>query len=143
MPSFCLLGRLDTVDVIGKLIGEVATGDSGVRPSACRIDVPYTTARDWVRRFARRAALLAAGFAAVVVEVSGVAPVLAAELPVQALVAIGAAYDAVRCRAGPALAGVWAFASVVTGGRLLATTTDPLWFVLGRRRFIPPVPQEC
>jgi len=140
VPSFCLLGRLDVVDDIGELIAEVVRGDTGVRPPAERINVPHTTARDWVRRFARRAAVLAAGFAAVVVEVSGIAPTLTAELPRLALEAIEAAFDTVRCRAGPALSGMWSFASLVTGGGLLATTTNPPWFVLGRRRFIPPVP---
>jgi hypothetical protein len=75
------------------------------------------------------------------VEVSGLAPVLAVELPRQALEAIEAAFDIVRCRGGPALWGKWSFASLVTGGRLLATTTNPPWFVLGKRRFIAPVPQ--
>lgn len=141
VPSFCLVGRLDTVEVIGELIAEVVKGDCGVRPPAERIDVPHTTARDWVRRFARSAAVMAAGFAAAVVEVSGLAPALAVELPRQALEAIEAAFDIVRCRGGPALSGMWTFASLVTGGRLLATTTNPPWFVLGKRRFIAPVPQ--
>ena len=140
VPSFCLVGRLDTVEVVGELIAEVMKGDAGVRPPAESIDVPHTTARGWVRRFARRAAVLAAGFAATVVEVSGLAPVLAHQLPRQALEAIEAAFDVVRCRGGPALVGMWAFASLVTGGHLLGTTTNPPWFVLGRRRFIPPVP---
>lgn len=141
VPSFCLVGRLDVVEVIGELIAEVVNGDGGVRPPAERADVPHTTARDWVRRFARRAAVLAAGFSAVVVEVSGLAPTLPVELPGLAMASIAAAFDAVRCRGGPALGGMWAFASLVTGGALLATTTDPPWFVLGRRRFIAPVPQ--
>jgi hypothetical protein len=143
VPSFCLVGRLDTVEVIGELIADVVSGDGGVRPPAGRIDVPHTTARDWVRRFARRAAVLAAGFSAVVVEVSRVAAVLRFELPRLALEAIEAAFDTVRCRGGPALGGTWVFASLVTGGALLATTTNPPWFVLGRRRFIPPVPHDC
>ena len=143
VPSFCLVGRLDVVEVIGGLIAEVVRGDVGVRPPAERIDVPHTTARDWVRRFARRAAALAAGFAAAAVQVSGLAPALSHPLPRLALETIGAAFEAVRCRGGPALSGMWAFASLVTGGALLATTTDPPWFVLGRRRFIAPVPHEC
>lgn len=140
VPSFCLVGRLDVVEVIGELIAEVVKGAGGVRPPAERIDVPHTTARDWVRRFARRAAVVAAAFAAAVVEVSGLAPALAFELPRQALEAIEAAFDAVRCRGRPALSGMWTFASLVTGGGLLATTTNPPWFVLGKRRFIAPVP---
>ena len=141
VPSFCLVGRLDVVEVIGELIAEVVKGDAGVRPPAERVDVPHTTARGWVRRFARRAAVLAAVFAAAAVEVSGIAPALAHQLPRLALEAIGAAFDAVRCRGGPALVEMWTFASLVTGGRLLGTTTNPPWFILGKRRFIAPVPQ--
>lgn len=141
VPSFCLVGRLDVVEVVGELIAEVVGGGRGVRPPAKRIDVPHTTARDWVRRFTRRAGLLAAVFAAAVVEVSGIAPALTFELPRQALEAIEAAFDAVRCRGGPALAGLWTFAGLVTGGGLLGTTTNPPWFVLGKRRFIAPVPK--
>ncbi|MGH8920740.1 MAG: DUF6431 domain-containing protein [Actinomycetes bacterium] len=141
IPSFCLVGRLDAVGVIGGVMAQVLRGETSVQVAAERIDVPHTTARDWVRRFTRRAAVLAAGFAAVVVEVSGLAPVLAFELPGQALEAIEAAFAAVDARAGPALVGMWSFAGLVTGGGLLATTTNPPWFVLGKRRFIPPVPQ--
>ncbi len=140
VPSFCLVGRLDVVEVSGELIAEVVKGDAGVRPPAERVDVPHTTARDWVRRFVERAAGLAAAFAAAAVEVSGIAPLLLHQLPRLALEAIETAFDAVRCRGGPALSGMWTFASLVTGGGLLATTTNPPWLVLGRRRFIAPVP---
>lgn len=142
VPSFCLVGRLDVVEVVGEVIGEVIGSGRGVRPPADRVDVPHTTARDWVRRFSRCAEVLAAGFAALVVEVSGKAATLAFEPARQALEAIKAAFEAVRCRAGPDLVGQWALASLVTGGRLLATNTNPPWFVLGNRRFIPPVPDN-
>ena len=78
VPSFCLVGRLDVVEVIGEVVAAVVGGE-GVRPVAARADVPHTTARGWVRRFARRAAMLAAAFEAAVVEVSGLAPVLVVE----------------------------------------------------------------
>lgn len=139
VPSFCLVGRLDVVEVIGEVVAAVAGGE-GVRPVAVRRDIPHTTARDWVRRFARRAAMLAVGLSAVVVEVSGVAPVLAVEPVGRALGAISSAFDAVRSRAGPALPGLWPFAAVVTGGRLLAANSDPLSLVIGRRRLIALVP---
>jgi hypothetical protein len=35
---------------------------------------------------------------------------------------------------------LWPFAALVTGGRLLAANSDPLWIVIGKRRFIAPVP---
>jgi len=139
VPSFCLVGRLDVVEVIGEVVAAVVGGE-GVRPVAVRADVPHTTARDWVRRFARRAAMLSAGFAAVVVELSGLASVLSVDPAGGALGAIASAFAAVRSRAGPALGGLWPFAALVTGGRLLVANSDPLSLVLGRRRFIAPVP---
>lgn len=140
VPSFCLVGRLDVIEVIGGVVAAVVGDGEGVRPVAARADVPHTTARDWVRRFARRAAVLAAGFSAVVVEVSGLAPVLPIGPARRALAAIASAFATVRSRAGPAVGGLWSFAALVTGGGLLATNSDPLWFILGRRRLIPPVP---
>lgn len=140
VPSFCLVGRLDVVEVIGEVVAAVVGEGVGVRPVAARLNVPHSTARDWVRRFARRAAMLAAGFAAVVVEVSGLAPALGVEPARRALHAMASAFAAVRSRAGAGLPGLWPFAALVTGGRLLGTNSDPLWFVIGRRRFIPPVP---
>ena len=140
VPSFCLVGRLDVVEVIGEVVAAVVGAGEGVRPVAARADVPHATARDWVRRFTGRAAMLAAGFAAVVVEVCGLAPELPAEPAGRALGAIALAFTAVRSRAGPGLGGMWPFAGLVTGGRLLAANSDPLWFVIGRRRFMPPVP---
>lgn len=140
MPSFCLVGRLDVAEVVGAVITEVVDGPSGVRPVAARVDVPHTTARDWVRRFAVRAAVLTAGFAALAVELTGVAPMLGGELAAHALEAIDAALAAACVRAGPWVPARWAFAALVTGGRLLATNTNPPWSVFGSRRFIPPVP---
>lgn len=142
VPSFCLVGRLDEVEVIGAVLAAVVAEARGVRPVAEEADVPHTTARDWVRRFCRRAALLGAAFAAVVVEVAGLAPSLSAPWAVaeHALRAIRCAFAAVAARAGPALASLWCFVALVTGGRLLATNTNPLSIVLGRRRLIVPVP---
>lgn len=142
VPSFCLLGRLDGVEVIGAVITAVVGEARGVRPVSEDADVPHTTARDWVRRFARRAALIGAAFAAVAVEVSGVAPSASASpsLAEHALGAIGDAFAAVAARAGPALASLWCFVAQLTGGGLLATNTNPLSIVLGRRRLIVPVP---
>ncbi|MGH8543308.1 MAG: helix-turn-helix domain-containing protein [Gammaproteobacteria bacterium] len=140
LPSFCLVGRLDVGEVIGEVIAAVVGDGVGVRPVARRVDVPHTTAGDWVRRFGRRAGLLAAAFAAVVVELSGWAPRLPTAPARLALAAICCAFGAARARAGPALPGLWDFAALVSGGRLLAANSDPLWLVVGRRRFIPPDP---
>ncbi len=139
VPSFFLVGRLDVVEVIGGVVGDVVARGVGVRPAAARVDVPHSTARDWVRRFVQRAAMLAAGFSAVVVEVSGLALRLGVEAA-GALDAVASAFAAVCSRAGPELGGLWPFAAVVTGGRLLAANTDPLSLIIGRRRFMPPIP---
>jgi hypothetical protein len=142
VPSFCLVGRLDAVEVIGAVLAGVVGEARGVRPVAEEADVPHTTARDWVRRFCRRAARLGAAFAAVAVEVAGLAPSLQASqsLAEHALGAIRQAFVAVSARAGPALPSLWGFVALITGGRLLATNTNPLSIVLGRRRLIVPVP---
>ena len=142
VPSFCLVGRLDVVEVIGAVLTAVVVEARGVRPVAEEADVPHTTARDWVRRFCRRAPLVGAAFAAVVVEVAGMAPSLGAPRTMahHALAVIDAAFAAVSARAGPALPSLWGFVALVTGGRLLATNTNPLSIVLGRRRLIVPVP---
>lgn len=140
VPSFCLPGRLDGVEVIGAAVGAVVGGGEGVRPVAARLDVPYTTARGWVRRFARRAAVLVAALSAVTVELCGWAPVLPVEPTAAALAAITAAFTAMVARAGPEPLGLWPFAGLVTGGALLAANTDPLSIILGNRRFMAPVP---
>jgi hypothetical protein len=140
LPSFCLVGRLDVGEVIGEVVAGVVGDGGGVRPVATRVEVPHTTARDWVRRFARRAGVVAAGFAALVVELSGWAPRLPAGAARGALAAIRLAFSAARARAGPVLPGLWGFAALVSGGRLLAANSDPLSIVLGKRRFMPPVP---
>ena len=142
VPSFCLVGRLDDVEVIGGVLTAVVGGATGVRPAAGEADVPHTTARDWVRRFCCRAALIGAAFAAVAVEVAGLVPPLAAPRTMahHGLGSIDRAFAAIRSRAGPALPSLWGFVALVTGGGLLATNTNPLSIVLGRRRLIVPVP---
>ena len=141
VPSFCLVGRLDVVEIVGEVIDGVVDGASGVRAVAARVGVPHTTARDWVRRFGRRAAVLAAGFAALAVEWCGWAPTLGGGgSDRRALAAVDAAWAAARSRVGRSVPARWTFAGLVTGGRLLGTNTNPPWSVFGRRRFMPPVP---
>jgi hypothetical protein len=41
---------------------------------------------------------------------------------------------------GWAASGRWRFASAVSGGAVLAANTVSPFYVLGRRRFMPPVP---
>lgn len=140
VPAFCLVGRLDVVESVGEAISAVVVGGVGVRPVARRVDVPHTTARDWLRRFRARAEMLVAGFSALAVEVSGGPPDLPARADRAALAAIVWAWAAAVSRAGSGVGDLWVFVSLVTGGMLLAANTDPPWLVFGRRRLMPPVP---
>jgi hypothetical protein len=140
IPDFCLVGRLDVVDTVGETVRAVVVSSRPVGSVADEIDVPYTTARDWLRRFRRRAALLAAGFASLVVEIGGMAPRLADEAARAAVGAVDWAWTAARLRSPCVARSCWMLASLVTGGRLLAANSDPPWTVLGNRRWIPPVP---
>jgi len=140
VPAFCLVGRLDVVDSVGVAVTAVVAGQVGVRPVAQRLDVPHTTARGWLRRFRERAAMLAAGFSAVAVELSGGAPDLPTGADGAALAAMSWAWAAAVSRAGSGVGDLWVFVSLVTGGALLAANTDPPWLVFGRRRLMPPIP---
>ncbi len=140
LPAFVLAWRLDTAETAGAVIAGVAGGLCGSRPAAERADVPHTTARGWVRRFGTRAPELGVAFAALAVELGG-EPVRPAADPGRfALAAITAAFGAAAALPGWAGLGVWRFASSVCGGRLIAANTTSPWLVVGRRRFMPPVP---
>ncbi len=140
LPAFVLAWRLDVAETVGTVIAEVAGGRCGVRPAAARAGVPHTTARGWVRRFAGRGGVLGVAFAALAVELGGQAIRPAGEAGRFALAAIGEAYDAATGLPGWLAAGLWRFVSSVTGGRLIAANTGSPWLIVGRRRFMPPVP---
>jgi hypothetical protein len=140
LPAFVLAWRLDAAEAVGTVITAVAGGGCGARPAAARLGVPYTTARGWCRRFAARAPELGVAFAALAVELGGDVVRPPAEPGRFALAAITAAFDAAGCLPGWAVLAVWRFASAVTGGRLIAANTISPWLIVGRRRFMPPVP---
>lgn len=140
VPSFCAVGRLDVIDTIGAVITAVVDGPRGVRPAASAFDVPHATARDWVRRFSRRASQLAAAFAALFVELSGLAPRPPAGAEVASLWLMKIAWAEARGRHGTAIASLWAFVNLVCGGEVLVATTDPLSTMGGNRRFMTRVP---
>ena len=71
LPAFVLARRLDAAGDAGAVIGQVAAGECGVRPAAARVQVPYTTARGWVRRFTARAGELAVSFPALAADLGG------------------------------------------------------------------------
>ena len=60
--------------------------------------------------------------------------------PAYAISAIRAAFAAASALPGWASVGLWRFVSSVSGGRLIATNTDSPYLVVGKRRFMPPVP---
>jgi hypothetical protein len=140
LPAFVLAWRLDTAETIGAVIAEVAGGGCGVRPAAVRAGVPHTTARGWVRRFGARASELGIAFAALAVELGGEAVRPPAGADRFALTAITAAFGAAAGLPGWLAAGLWRFASSVSGGRLIAVSTTSPWLIVGGRRFMPPVP---
>jgi hypothetical protein len=142
LPAFVLAGRLDVVETIGAVIEAVVEGPGGARPAAGAVEVPHTTARGWLRRFAARSAGLSMAFAAVTVEVGGDVVAAVGDAARQTLAAIGAAFEAVGALVGWGVLGRWRFVSAVSGGRLLATNTNTPYLVVGRRRFMAPVPLE-
>ena len=141
VPSFLLVGRLDVVETVGVVLETVTEGVSGARPAAARVDVPATTARDWVRRFAGRAAVLWSGFAALTIELGGdIAPRRSAGMVVATIGVMRSAHRTAVARHDVLTGGLWGFVSVVSGGMLIRSNTDPPWRVFGSRRFIPPIP---
>ena len=140
LPAFVLAWRLDAAEAVGTVITGVGCGACGVRPAAARLEVPYTTARGWCRRFTARGLELGVAFAALAVELGGEPVRPAAAAGRFALAAIGAAFAAACGLPGWAGLGLWRFASAVTGGRLIAANITSPWLVVGRRRFMPPVP---
>lgn len=141
LPAFALLKRLDVTETVGAAIEAVLEGRSGVRPAARALGVPHTTVRGWLRRFAERASALTISFAAVAFELGAVGPSgLTLSGPSSAVAALGRAFTSASALPGWGVLGAWRFSSVVSGGRLLAANTISPYLVIGRRRFMPPVP---
>ena len=138
LPSFVLCGRLDLVDRIGAVLEEVAEGRP-VGRAAAGVGIARSTVRGWVGRFAERAGMLVVSFSALSVELSGEVVRPVREEVRFALFAIRAAFTAASKLPGWLSVGCFGFASAVTGGRLLSTNTNAPLFVVGKRRFIPPV----
>ena len=138
LPAFVLARRLDAAESAGAVISQVTGGVCGVRPAAAAAGVPYTTARDWVRRFAARAGELAVSFSALCVELGGEVVRLQPGRCRFAVTAIAAAFTAAAGLPGWTALGAWRFASAVTGGSLLAANASSPWLIIGRRRFMPP-----
>jgi Domain of unknown function (DUF6431) len=126
LPGFVTWGRLDAVEVIGVAV-ETMCGGVGMRRVAEDLGLSHTTVRDWRRRFARRAELLAVGFSRFCVALGGLVPRLWGHPERVALAAAAAAWEAARRRFGDGVGGLWRLASAVVGGHLISTNTDPPW----------------
>jgi hypothetical protein len=126
LPGFVTWGRLDAVEVIGPAL-ETMCGGAGMRRMADRLGLAHTTVRDWWRRFARRAELLAVGFSRFCVAVGDLAPRLSGRAEAVAVAAATAAWSAARRRFGDGVGSRWRLANAVVGGHLLSTNTDPPW----------------
>ncbi len=85
-----------------------------------------------------RAPGLGAGFAGLAVELGGEPARPCADAGQFALAALSDAFEAAAGLPGWLAVGCWRFASSVSGGRLIAAST--IFLVVGRRRFMPPVP---
>jgi hypothetical protein len=119
----------------------VAGGSRGVRPVAAAIEVPHTTARDWVRRFRERAARLWSVFASLSVELGGDVEAVVSKRTLSSVIGVMVcAHRAVVARHEVLAPPLWGFVSLVCGGMLIRSNTDPPWRVFGSRRFIPPIP---
>ena len=123
LPSFLLERRLDVVEVIGEGLRR-SVGGEGLPKIAVDLGRPYSTVRDWRRRHRVRAEELVMELAARVVELGGKVPKLSGAMEQSALVLLAVARNAATRRL-KGVAGVWAFTTLVTGGRWLARTTSP------------------
>ena len=83
---------------------------------------------------------LSIAFAALTVELGGEVVAGIGDAGGQAVAAIGTAFEAARELAGWDGIGRWRFASAVSGGGLIGTNTNTPYLIVGRRRFMPPVP---
>jgi hypothetical protein len=139
IPSFLLMRRFDSAGVIGAALARSVSG-TGLRTVATAIDVPHTTVRGWRWRFRARAPVLAAGFGSLAVALGGAALALSANADAAGLEALAGAWDQARRRFGDTVPPLFAFASIVSGGALLATNTTPPWAGLLGGHWMPPLP---
>jgi hypothetical protein len=125
LPDVCLARRRYVVEVIGEAL--LSVGREGYRRVGERLGVPGETVRDWRRRFASRAELIAGHFLRWGRALDASLDPLAGQdsLVGDALEAIGVCTrvaSLVLARRVP-----WSWVSALTGGGLLAINTEPPW----------------
>ncbi len=125
LPNLLAVGRFDSVEVMGGAVAGMAVGSTAGQISR-ETGLPYTTVRDWRRRFESRAKLLSAGLLAAAVALGDLVPLLPLDEVEAAIRAVSAAAGAARRRFR--IAGSdWAVANLVAGGQMFSTNTDPPW----------------
>lgn len=124
VPEFVAIGRLDSVEVIGEALTEMATGAS-IAATAEKSGVPFSTVRGWLRRLRRRAATLTKGFLRALVALGDLPPRLSSCELQTVLIAASAAAAALSRRSGGG--STWRLANRIVGGHLLTTNIDPPW----------------
>lgn len=103
----------------------ISVSGMGLRKVAEEVGRPHTTVRDWRRRHRGRALALFSELAALVVSLGGVVPKLSGDMESSALVLLALAWERAWREHHGQVVGLWPFTSLVTGGRWLATTTNP------------------
>ncbi|MDQ1304435.1 MAG: hypothetical protein QG671_262 [Actinomycetota bacterium] len=126
LPVLCLLRRMYSAEIIWSALVAKAVSGAGWRRIGEGLDVPGTTVRGWLRRFAGRAEQVRVFFTRAGLEVGIDLPGVAATGSVygDAVAASGLLVAAVRQRftgSGPddGLPPLWQVACAVSGGRLL------------------------
>lgn len=124
LPDVVLCRRVDAVAVIGRALGAAARG-AGHRRAALLVGRPVSTVRAWLRRLRSRAGAVAVHFMAWAHRLDpNLGPVgPAGSALADAVEAVGVAARAASLRLGPRPA--WSWASVLSGGALLANTSSP------------------
>ena len=125
LPSFVAHGRLDAIGVIGPALEAMVAGHAQVAADA--LGLPYTTVRDWRRRFVSRAEMLAIGAVRACVALGAPAPRLSGTAAAVTLGALRSAWRAAWRLLGPGAGALWRFANALVGGHLLTTNIHPPW----------------
>ena len=124
LPSFCLRGRLDVVEVIGSAVSAVVMDKAVVTaPAEPDAGVPATTVRGWVRAHRRRAEGLLVGL----VDAAGIGGRHGRVAGSIAEAALAAVVELGWALAGCLGVGLWPAVSVLTNGLWLCVRRNPRW----------------
>lgn len=124
LPEILLIRRVDTVEVIGYALLEKAKGSS-TKLIASSHNIPFTTIRGWIRRFARKTDEIIQLFNSFALSLDASLNVIATSESKfkDAIEAIGRALNAWRLRMGDLRD--WQIVSRISKGALLFNTNSP------------------